>query len=174
MRPSSLTTKNTSESDPSPACGNAPSPFTLLEVRMTLPKNLGMFTYSLSTIESFAATGWRIGWLVGPPSIIGPTLAATTRIVFCTNSPLQEAVAAGLEKVKENKFFETQLREYSERRDILLKAFDDLGLKYTHPEGSYFVLLVRPSSKSLSSNCFIVIALLHCYSRMYPGCGGPH
>jgi len=91
--------------------------------------------------KSFAATGWRIGWLVGPPSIIGPTLAATTRIVFCTNSPLQEATAAGLEKAKENKFFETQSKEYADRKDVLLKAFDDIGLKYTNPEGSYFVLL---------------------------------
>ncbi|KAH9482394.1 putative aminotransferase C6B12.04c [Psilocybe cubensis] len=91
--------------------------------------------------KAFAATGWRIGWLIGPKSIIQPTLAASTRIVFCSNSPLQEAAATGLELAKEKKFFETQLQEYVERRDILTKAFDDLGLKYTHPEGSYFVLL---------------------------------
>ncbi|PPQ83270.1 hypothetical protein CVT25_004009 [Psilocybe cyanescens] len=91
--------------------------------------------------KAFAATGWRIGWLIGPKSIIQPTLAASTRIVFCSNSPLQEAAASGLELAREKKFFETQLSEYAERRDILTKAFDDLGLKYTHPEGSYFILL---------------------------------
>lgn len=93
--------------------------------------------------EAFAATGWRVGWLIGPQSIIQPTLAATTRIVFCTNSPLQEAAAAGLEQAKERRFFETQREEYSERRKILSDAFDQLGLKYTQPEGSYFILLVR-------------------------------
>lgn len=92
--------------------------------------------------EAFAATGWRIGWLIGPAYIIQPTLAATTRIVFCSNSPLQEAVATGLEQAKERKFFEAQLAEYAERRQILCDAFDQLGLKYTVPEGSYFVLLV--------------------------------
>ena len=71
-----------------------------------------------------------------------PTLAATTRIVFCSNSPLQEAAAAGLEQAAEQKFFETQLQEYEERRNILVAAFDRLGLKYTLPQGSYFVLLV--------------------------------
>ncbi|KAF8076262.1 1-aminocyclopropane-1-carboxylate synthase 1 [Lyophyllum atratum] len=91
--------------------------------------------------KAFAATGWRVGWLIGPPSIIQPTLAATTRIVFCTNSPLQEAAAAGLEQAKQRKFFETQREEYAERRAILTDAFDRLGLKYTLPEGSYFVLL---------------------------------
>lgn len=83
-----------------------------------------------------------MGWLVGPKSIIQPTLAATTRIVFCTNSPLQEAAAAGLEQAAERQFFEIQRKEYLERRAILCDAFDRLGLKYALPEGSYFVLLV--------------------------------
>ncbi|KAG6903372.1 hypothetical protein C0995_013125 [Termitomyces sp. Mi166 len=91
--------------------------------------------------KAFAATGWRVGWLIGPASILFPTLAATTRIVFCTNSPLQEAAAAGLEQAKEHKFFENQLKEYTERRAILTEAFDRLGMKYSLPEGSYFVLL---------------------------------
>lgn len=84
-----------------------------------------------------------MGWLIGPKSIIHPTLAATTRIVFCSNSPLQEAVAAGLDKAEESGFFELQRKEYTERRKVLTDAFDKLGLKYTFPEGSYFVLLVR-------------------------------
>jgi len=91
--------------------------------------------------KAFAATGWRIGWLIAPAYIIQPTLAATTRIVFCTNSPLQEAAACGLEQAKERKFFETQVAEYQERRDILTAAFEKLGMKYILPEGSYFVLL---------------------------------
>jgi kynurenine aminotransferase len=92
--------------------------------------------------ESFAATGWRIGWLIGPSSLIGPTLAATTRIVFSSNSPMQEAVATGLEKVKHNDFFEKQRLEYQERRDILVTTFKKLGMQYTFPEGSYFLLVV--------------------------------
>ncbi|KAF8665547.1 hypothetical protein AX16_000008 [Volvariella volvacea WC 439] len=91
--------------------------------------------------KAFAATGWRVGWLIGPPSIIGPTLAATTRIVFCTNSPLQEAAASGLEQAAGRRYFETQLDQYAERRAILTDAFDKLGLKYSMPEGSYFILL---------------------------------
>ncbi|EIW56993.1 PLP-dependent transferase [Trametes versicolor FP-101664 SS1] len=89
----------------------------------------------------FAATGWRVGWLIGPPALIGPTSAATTRIVFCTNSPMQEAAAAGFEQARERGFFETQLREYTERRAVLVDAFERLGLEYAWPEGSYFVLL---------------------------------
>ena len=92
--------------------------------------------------ESFAATGWRVGWLIGPQSIIQPTLAASTRIVFCSNSPLQEAAAAGLEQVVARNFFQIQRDEYAERRQVLIDCFDQLGLPYTHPEGGYFILLV--------------------------------
>lgn len=112
-----------------------------------------MLTYKSPRVEAFAATGWRVGWLIGPASIITPTLAATTRIVFCTNSPLQEAAAAGLEQAKERGFFPKQNQEYEERRDLLVSYFDKLGMKYSLPEGSYFVLLV--------SDLILMTVLLH-------------
>ncbi|KAF9263526.1 1-aminocyclopropane-1-carboxylate synthase 1 [Marasmius fiardii PR-910] len=91
--------------------------------------------------KAFAATGWRVGWLIGPQSLIQPTLAASTRIVFCSNSPLQEAAAAGLEQVEKKNFFQIQRDQYAERRQVLTNCFDRLGLTYTHPEGGYFILL---------------------------------
>ena len=72
----------------------------------------------------FAATGWRVGWVIGPAYIIQPTLAATTRIVFCSNSPLQEASAVGLEQAKKRGFLKQQCQEYEERRNILTTGFD--------------------------------------------------
>jgi kynurenine aminotransferase len=82
-----------------------------------------------------------LGWLIGPPELTLATLQASTRIIFCTNSPLQEAVAAGLERAEEHNFFPDQIQAYTERRDTLTKYFDELGLSYTVPEGSYFVLV---------------------------------
>jgi aspartate/methionine/tyrosine aminotransferase len=61
--------------------------------------------------------------------------------VFASNSPLQEAVAAGLEQAKELNFFEKQTQEYLERRDVLIDAFKRLGFPYTMTEGTYFTLL---------------------------------
>jgi len=95
--------------------------------------------------------------------LIHPTLAATTRIVFCrswfllrkvillminyigTNSPLQEAVAVGLEKAPEYKFFEEQTAAYLERRDLFCEILDNVGLPYTKPDGSYFILVNNAS-----------------------------
>ena len=68
---------------------------------------------------------------------------------------MQEAAAAGLELADSHNFFPIQRKEYAERREILVKVFDDLGVKYTLPQGSYFVLLVRwlpvPISPPLNS-----------------------
>ena len=50
-------------------------------------------------------------------------------------------MAAGLEKANEHNFFPDQIQAYTERRDTLTKYFDELGLSYTVPEGSYFVLV---------------------------------
>jgi len=63
----------------------------------------------------------------------------TTRITFTTSSPFQEAIAIALERA--GKFFEIQRKEYEERRKIMLYALDRLGLPYTKPEGTYFILV---------------------------------
>jgi kynurenine aminotransferase len=58
------------------------------------------------------------------------------------NSPLQEATAlVGFEDAEKEKYFSTQIEEYTERRTILCEALDKLGLAYTLPDGAYFILV---------------------------------
>ena len=111
-------------------------------VRMaTLP---GMWDRTItvgSAGKSFCVTGWRVGWLIGPQHLIHPSLIAHSRIVFCTNAPLQDAIASGLEQVEEgNGFFEQQVQEYQSKRDFLAGVFQEIGVPITIPEGSYFIL----------------------------------
>ncbi|CAO1626614.1 unnamed protein product [Parajaminaea phylloscopi] len=91
--------------------------------------------------KSFAATGWRIGWAVGPAHLVKPILVASTRITFSTNSIAAEASAVGLEEAPKRDFYAQQIREYQQRRSELCRAFDQLGLPYTLPEGAYFVIV---------------------------------
>lgn len=67
--------------------------------------------------------------------------AAQLRVVFCVNSPCQEAVATGLEVSLTQPLFQQQIEDYIEKRAILSKVFDQLQLPYTVPEGSYFILV---------------------------------
>lgn len=45
--------------------------------------------------KNFYATGWRVGWLMGPEHLIKHVSAAHTRICYSSVSPLQEACAVG-------------------------------------------------------------------------------
>ncbi|KAG0221728.1 hypothetical protein BGX31_009591 [Mortierella sp. GBA43] len=91
--------------------------------------------------KTFGTTGWRVGWLIGPKALVEPALAAHTRLVFCVNSPLQEAIAIGFEQAAERKFFGSQISAYEHKREKLLSVFRELGLPCTIPEGSYFILV---------------------------------
>ncbi|KAJ2888333.1 arylformamidase [Coemansia asiatica] len=86
-------------------------------------------------------TGWRVGWAIGPRALIQPTLAAHTRIVFTTNTPLQEGVASAMRQAVSNGFYEAQRQEYERRRNRLMEIFDDVGLPYVVPDGAYYLLV---------------------------------
>ncbi|EST08704.1 Aminotransferase, class I/classII [Kalmanozyma brasiliensis GHG001] len=90
--------------------------------------------------KSFACTGWRVGWLIGPNHLVGPARAVHTRITFAVNSSAQEGAAIGLEAATKEKFFETQIDQYAQRRQLLVDALDAIGLDYTVPHGGYFVM----------------------------------
>ena len=91
--------------------------------------------------KSFSCTGWRVGWAMGPAHLITPTLAAHVRITFCVNSLATEGTAMAFEAASTNGFFEQQRNEYQARRKELTDVLDHLGLTYTMPHGSYFVLV---------------------------------
>ncbi|SNX87571.1 related to BNA3 - Arylformamidase [Melanopsichium pennsylvanicum] len=90
--------------------------------------------------KSFACTGWRVGWLIGPDHLIGPARVVHTRITFAVNSSAQEGAAIGLESASKENFFPTQIQQYAHRRHLLSKALDHIGLQYTVPHGGYFII----------------------------------
>ena len=90
--------------------------------------------------KNFYCTGWRVGWLTGPESLIKWVSAAHTRICYSTVSPLQEAAAVGFEKADEQGFWEQSRTEMQGKMRRFCEVFDELGLPYSDPEGGYFVL----------------------------------
>lgn len=93
--------------------------------------------------KTFAATGWRVGWVVGAPALVRATLLAQTRIVFCVSAPAQAAVAAAFARDAGRAsaaFLATQLDEYTARRERLLGVLRRLGIPHWVPAGAYFVV----------------------------------
>ena len=78
--------------------------------------------------KNFYATGWRVGWLIGPANLIKYVSAAHTRICYSSVSPLQEAAAVGFEKADEEGFWEQSKSEMQGKVRRFCEVFDELGI----------------------------------------------
>ncbi len=90
--------------------------------------------------KTFSATGWKIGWAIAPPALAHAVLMAHQWIPFAVATPLQEAIAIGLEEADERGYFTWLSTMYQAKRDKLLAGLDEVNLAPVRPDGSYFVL----------------------------------
>jgi kynurenine aminotransferase len=77
--------------------------------------------------KNFYATGWRVGWLIGPEHLIKYVAAAHTRICYSSVSPLQEAVAIGFEQAEQHGFWDESRKEMEQKVKLFCSVFDELG-----------------------------------------------
>ena len=54
-------------------------------------------------------------------------------------APLQEAACAGFALGKS--YYEDMAAMYGKKRELFMKGLDEIGLKHTVPQGSYFILV---------------------------------
>jgi len=114
-------------------------PFTRIA---TLSPEIERLTLTVGSAgKNFYATGWRVGWLIGPAHLIKYVAAAHTRICYSSVSPLQEACAIGFNEADKNGFWDEAKAEMKGKMDRFNAIWDELGLPYSEPEGGYFVLV---------------------------------
>ncbi|ETN88442.1 aminotransferase [Thermus sp. NMX2.A1] len=90
------------------------------------------------------ATGYRVGWIVGPQEFM-PALAGMRQWTsFSAPSPLQAGVAEALRLARKEGFYEALREGYRKRRDLLLSGLRSMGLKAYEPEGTYFLMAELP------------------------------
>lgn len=97
--------------------------------------------------KTFAATGWRIGWIIGSKELIPYVKAAHTRICFSTPAPIQVAVSKAIAIADSNGYYEQMREQYRKKYSILQSVFDELELPYTKADGGYFLLVNLKSVK---------------------------
>ncbi|KAJ5730086.1 kynurenine aminotransferase [Penicillium malachiteum] len=97
--------------------------------------------------KAFYATGWRVGYLIGPEHLIKYVAGAHTRICYSSVSPLQEAAAVGFEQAEKVGFWDESRNEMKGKIERFCQVFDELGIPYSDPEGGYFVLANMASVK---------------------------
>jgi len=102
----------------------------------------GMFerTISCSSLsKTYSITGWRLGYLIAPRNIIDGARKVHDFLTVGAAAPLQEAAVTALNFGDE---YYRNLRDvYTQKRDFFIKGLDRLGLKYTVPQGAYYVMV---------------------------------
>ena len=104
---------------------------------MTLP---GMFPRTLrigSAGKTFSLTGWKVGYVSGPNSLIEIAAKAHQNLTFTTPPNLQRAVAFGLNKPDE--YFAGLANGLAAKRDLLAAGLKNLGFEVLPADGSYFL-----------------------------------
>jgi len=87
--------------------------------------------------KMFSLTGWKIGWVEGPPHLLQPIIKAHQFNTFTTSPALQLGVAYGLEH--EMDFALNNARELRHKRDLIAKALGQAGFEVLPCEGTYFI-----------------------------------
>ncbi len=104
---------------------------------MTLP---GMAARTLrigSAGKTFSLTGWKVGYVSGPPALASVVAKAHQNLTFTTPPNLQRAVAVGL--AKPNDYFVSLAASMQAQRDVLGAGLRRLGFRTLQTDGSYFI-----------------------------------
>ena len=95
----------------------------------------------------FSFTGWKIGWIMGPATLISPIMKAHQFVTFTTSPALQIGVAHGLDH--EQDWYLALPKQLGHRRDSLVAGLTAAGWRTMPCEGTYFVTAdFRPLSNS--------------------------
>lgn len=92
-----------------------------------------------SLSKTYSITGWRLGYLAGPKEVIENARKVHDFLTVGAAAPLQEAATVGLNFGPE--YYEELRKMYTEKRDFFVRGLEEIGLKHTVPQGSYFILI---------------------------------
>lgn len=106
----------------------------------TALEGMGKRTQMCSSLsKTFSITGWRLGYLHAAPEVISQARKVHDFLTVGAAAPLQHAVVTALNFPAA--YYRELAGEYAASREVLLGYLDQTGLKYTRPEGAYFVML---------------------------------
>lgn len=90
--------------------------------------------------KTLSATGWKIGWIVGPADLIAPCTQIHAHQVFAVNTPSQIVVAKSLRHAEESDYFAQFRKFYEDKRSLLCTHLSTAGIEPIIPQGSFFAL----------------------------------
>lgn len=100
----------------------------------------GMKDYSIilnGFSKAFAMTGWRIGYLACPADLMTQVHKLHQYSTICAPIMSQYAALEGLRNGADE--VEKMRVSYQQRRNLLLHAFEEMGLPVAAPEGAFYI-----------------------------------
>ncbi len=96
--------------------------------------------------KSYAMTGWRMGWLVGPPEVIAVATKLNGQSVSCAATFTMHACVAALNGPQEA--IATMRQAYQQRRDFMVEALNSIeGIACRSIEGAFYLFPRFPNSQ---------------------------
>ena len=87
--------------------------------------------------KSYAMTGWRLGYACGPKLIMEQILKIHQFAIMCAPTTSQYAAVEALRHGDDD--VEKMRTAYNQRRNFLMNAFKEMGLKCFEPFGAFYV-----------------------------------
>lgn len=114
----------------------------------------------------FSMTGWRVGWLIVPPSIVRPLERLTQNLYISPPAVAQVAALGSFDGVEE---LERNKALYAANRTLLLNELPKAGLDRILPADGAFYLYVDVSHLTSDSHAFAREMLLETDIAATPG-----
>jgi aminotransferase len=118
--------------------------------------------------KTYSMTGWRVGYIAGPEALIASATNFKRAINLAVPTVSQCAAEAALSSPQD--CVEDNRRTYQERRDLVTRALDEIGLTYGDPRGAFYVF-ANISSTGLSASEFAYRLLQDAHVLVFPGTG---
>jgi N-succinyldiaminopimelate aminotransferase len=87
--------------------------------------------------KTFNTTGWKIGWITGPESLVAAARTAKQFLTYVNGAPFQPAIAVGLDLGDD--FYVALAADLTEKRDHLVAGLQAAGFTTYVPEATYFI-----------------------------------
>lgn len=92
-----------------------------------------------SLSKTYSITGWRLGYVIANPEIIDRVKKVHDFLTVGAAAPLMEAATVGLKF--DDKYYDELTAHYAHMKEVFVGGLEKLGLKYTDPQGAYYVLV---------------------------------
>lgn len=102
----------------------------------------GMFERTLmcsSLSKTYSITGWRLGYIIAPSKAVEAARKVHDFLTVGAAAPLQEAAVTAL--LFPDVYYQELQAHYQAKKDLFLGLLDAAGLKYTNPQGAYYVMV---------------------------------